>query len=124
MTRSLGIRKARVNGTIKVHKERENASCLVFSIFILTLSRIKISADIFYFFLFFYFYFFFFFTFCRKMNLTFHTNCLLRRQFAWNVRSIFLEKIRKNKNIINLSSAEFIHSVLSKFPMRTFQNGV
>ena len=61
MTRSLGIQKAGVNGTIKVHKERENASCLVFSIFILTLSRIKISADIFYFILFYFFFFFFYF---------------------------------------------------------------
>ena len=31
----------------------------------------------------------------RKQDLTFHANCLLRRQFAWNVKSCFLGKIRK-----------------------------
>ena len=31
----------------------------------------------------------------RKQDLTFHANCLLRRQFAWNVISCFLRKIRK-----------------------------
>ena len=31
-----------------------------------------------------------------KQDLTFHANCLLRRQFAWNVKSCFLGKIRKN----------------------------
>ena len=31
----------------------------------------------------------------RKHDLTLHANCLLRRQFAWNVISCFLEKIRK-----------------------------
>ena len=31
----------------------------------------------------------------RKQDLTFHTNCLLRRQFARNVQSCFLRKIRK-----------------------------
>ena len=33
--------------------------------------------------------------FTRKQGLTFHANCLLRRQFAWNVKSCFLGKIRK-----------------------------
>ena len=33
----------------------------------------------------------FFFIFPRKQDLTFHTNCL---QFAWNVKSCFLGKIR------------------------------
>ena len=28
----------------------------------------------------------------RKQDLTFHANCLLRRQFAWNVKSFFWEK--------------------------------
>ena len=27
--------------------------------------------------------------------MTFHANCLLRRQFAWNIKSCFLGKIRK-----------------------------
>ena len=31
----------------------------------------------------------------RKQDLTFHANCLLRRQFAWNVKSCSLGKIRK-----------------------------
>ena len=31
----------------------------------------------------------------RKQDFTFHANCLLRRQFAWNVKSCFLGKIRK-----------------------------
>ena len=31
----------------------------------------------------------------RKQDSTFHANCLLRRQFAWNVISCFLRKIRK-----------------------------
>ena len=31
----------------------------------------------------------------RKQDLTFHANCLLRRQFAWNVKSCFLGKLRK-----------------------------
>ena len=31
----------------------------------------------------------------RKQDLTFQANCLLRRQFAWNVKSCFLGKIRK-----------------------------
>ena len=37
--------------------------------------------------------------------LAFHVNCVQRRQFAWNVKSCFLEK-KMSKNIINLSSAE------------------
>ena len=32
----------------------------------------------------------------RKQDLTFHANCLLRKQFAWNVKSFFLGKIKKN----------------------------
>ena len=31
----------------------------------------------------------------RKQDMTFHANCHLRRQFAWNVISCFLGKIRK-----------------------------
>ena len=41
--------------------------------------------------------------------MTFHANCLPRRQFAWNI--IFSGK--KNEKIINLPSAEFVHSMLS-----------
>ena len=65
----------------------------------------------------------------RKQDLTFQANCLLRRQFAWNVKSCFLGKIRKTKeticlkcqilfsgknkkNIINLSSAENAQKVV------------
>ena len=33
--------------------------------------------------------------FLRKQDTTFHANCLPRRQFAWNVISCFLRKIRK-----------------------------
>ena len=33
--------------------------------------------------------------FSRKQDLTFHANCLLRRQFAWIVKSCVLGKIRK-----------------------------
>ena len=33
--------------------------------------------------------------FSPENRLTFHTDCLLRRQFAWNVEACFLEKIRK-----------------------------
>ena len=33
--------------------------------------------------------------FSRKQDLTFQANCLLRRQFAWNVKSCFLGIIRK-----------------------------
>ena len=45
------------------------------------------------------------------MGLTFHANCLPCRKFASNVKSNFLGKVRKN--IINLSSAESAHSVVS-----------
>ena len=47
----------------------------------------------------------------RKQDLTHHANCLLRRQFAWSVRSYFLGRLRKT--IISLSSAEPAHSVVS-----------
>ena len=33
--------------------------------------------------------------FSRKWDLTLHANCLLRRQFAWSVKSHFLGKVRK-----------------------------
>ena len=37
----------------------------------------------------------FFYFFPRKLDLAFHANCLQWRQFAWNVKSCFLGKIRK-----------------------------
>ena len=37
----------------------------------------------------------FFLIFPSKLDLTIHANCLLRRQFAWSVKSYFLGKIRK-----------------------------
>ena len=33
----------------------------------------------------------------RKLDLTFHANCLHWRQFAWNIKSCFLGKLRKKK---------------------------
>ena len=41
----------------------------------------------------------FFLFFPRKQDLTFHANYLLRRQFAWNVKSCFPGKIRKISSI-------------------------
>ena len=35
----------------------------------------------------------------RKQASTFHANCLNWRQFTWNIKSYFLEKIRKNISI-------------------------
>ena len=35
------------------------------------------------------------FYFSREIDLTFHTNCLLRWHFVWNARAYFLEKINK-----------------------------
>ena len=35
----------------------------------------------------------------RKQDLTFHENCLHWRQFAWNVKSCFLEKIRTSNRV-------------------------
>ena len=44
----------------------------------------------------------FFLIFPRKQDLTLHENCLLRRQFAWSVRSYFLGKIRKISSVCHL----------------------
>ena len=65
--------------------------------------RVKFSADdiLNFFFLIFFF---------RKLDLTFHANCLHWRQFALNVKSCSLGK--KRKNITNLLSAEFVQRVL------------
>ena len=52
----------------------------------------------------------------RKLHLTFHANCLLRRQFPWNVKSFFLRTI--GKKIINIWSAEFIQKVLKAEALR------
>ena len=40
------------------------------------------------------------FIFPRKQVLTFHANCLLRRQFAQNIKACFLGKIRKNNQVV------------------------
>ena len=45
---------------------------------------------------------FFFVFFSRKQDLTFHTNCLQRRQFAWNVKTCFMGKMKKNSSIYGL----------------------
>ena len=54
--------------------------------------------------------FFLFFFFFWKQSLTFHANCLLHRQFAWNIKHCFLEK--KKRPSINLLSAECAQRVL------------
>ena len=38
----------------------------------------------------------YFFCFPSKQGLTFHANCLHWRQFAWNVKTCFLEKKKTN----------------------------
>ena len=43
-----------------------------------------------------------FLTFPRKQDLIFHANCLHWRQFAWNIKSCFLGKIRKNISLCHL----------------------
>ena len=53
----------------------------------------------------------FFSYFSQKTGLTFHANCLLRRQFAWNIRSCSLGRIRKIfQNVVcwNYYSACFV----------------
>ena len=49
----------------------------------------------------------FFLLFPENRLLTFHANCLLRRQFAWNVKAYFLQKIS------SVSSAESVKRVVS-----------
>ena len=51
------------------------------------------------------------FIFPRKQSLTLQANCLNRRQFAWNVKACFLEKIRKN--IWKCHLLKFLPSMLS-----------
>ena len=55
------------------------------------------------------FFFFFFFFFSRKQDLTFHTNCLQTNNLYEISNPVFWEKSEK-KNIMNLSSAEFVYS--------------
>ena len=43
-----------------------------------------------------------FLVFSRKQNLTLHANCLLKRQFAWSVRSNFQGKTRKISSVCRL----------------------
>ena len=45
--------------------------------------------------------------FSRSYALTFHANCPLRRQFAWNVKAYYLEK-NKEKKYFKMSSAVII----------------
>ena len=62
------------------------------------------------------------FIFNRKLALTFHANCLLRRQFAWNVKANFLQEKtttkKKQEKIVNLSSAELAQRVFTEFAQR------
>ena len=46
----------------------------------------------------------------QKTGLTLHANCLQWRQFAWNDKSCFLGRIKKN--IINLMSSEYAQRVV------------
>ena len=55
--------------------------------------------------------FIFFHFFFQKIDLTFHTNCLPRRQFACNVKSHFFGE-KEKKNIISVSFAECAEKVL------------
>ena len=78
---------------------------------------VKFSADNILKLLFFFFFFIFpwkhilaFHTNCQQ-DLTFHASCLQWRQFAWNVKTCFMEKNEK-KNVINLSSAELAQRVV------------
>ena len=52
------------------------------------------------------------------MVLTFHGNCLLRRQLHEISKPISEDKSKKN---INLSSAEFVHRVVNVKFMDTFR---
>ena len=52
----------------------------------------------------------FFLIFPRRQDLTFHADCLQWRHFAWNVKSCFPEKNKKNVN--NLWSAELAQRVV------------
>ena len=57
----------------------------------------------------------------RKQDLTFHAICLQWRQFAWNVKSCFLEKIRKTKQT-KCYLLKFLSRVLSvKLDTKTYQ---
>ena len=52
-----------------------------------------------------------FLNFTRKQDLTLHANCLLRRQFAWSVKSYSLGKIRKYFRMV---SAEIFTQTYNK----------
>ena len=52
---------------------------------------------------------FFFLIIPRKWDLTLHANCLLRRQFAWSVKSYFLRK--KEKKYFKILCAEKFYPV-------------
>ena len=49
----------------------------------------------------------------RKKDLTFHANCLHWRQFAWNVKSYFLRKIRKN-----ISKCRLLKTLIRVLPVK------
>ena len=55
----------------------------------------------------------------RKFTLTFHANYILRRQFAWNVKAYFLEKIRKkSKNNNNASKCRLLKCLPSMLSVK------
>ena len=54
---------------------------------------------------------YFYLIFPRKQALTFHANCLLRRQFAWTVKACFLRINKKKKSKCRL--LKFLPSMLS-----------
>ena len=120
LPKMLSVSKAnRVNRTKGlVLIENNNKKCLFFCVFqpdtaILTFTMLwansaddKLTMCLFYFF----FYFF------RKQDLALHASCLLRRQFAWSVKSYFPEKkkIKKeNKNILKCRQLKFLLSMPS-----------
>ena len=49
----------------------------------------------------------------RKCTLTFYANCLLRRQFVWNVKSHFLGKIFQNVFCWNFYPAYYSRHIFS-----------
>ena len=59
--------------------------------------------------------FFFYFFPENKLWHCIHANCLLKRQFAWNIKAYFLGKTNK-KNIIIWFSAKFAHTVVKINP--------
>ena len=50
----------------------------------------------------------------RKQDLTYHANCLQWRQFAWNVKSCFLGKIRNLSSICRLLNYPWEREMLNR----------